>query len=239
MSDENKIMVLIATYNEEKSIGQVIREVRKNLPRADIVVVDGESSDSTEKLARELGVIVLKVPHSLGIAGGVETGFNFALLRGYDIVVRVDGDGQHNPNQISRLMQPILDRKADVTIGSRYIEAGDYKGSLSRTLSIKLFSSIISAITRQRITDATSGFQVVNSRVIEFLSRNYFFDYSEVEAIVLFKKAGFRILEVPVTMKNRTQGQSSFTFVRAFYYIFTGILSLLINLLKGRTPSRD
>ena len=239
MPNENKIMVLIPTYNEEKSIGQVIRGVRKSLPQADIVVVDGESTDSTKEIARKLGVIVLKVPHSLGIAGGVETGFSFADLRGYDVVVRVDGDGQHNPDQIPRLMQPIMDGEADVSIGSRYIGAGDYKASLPRTLSIELFSLIISAIIRQKITDATSGFQVVNRRVIEFLSRNYFFDYSEVEAIVLLKKAGFRIWEIPVTMEKRAQGQSSFTFVRAFYYIFTGILSLLISLLKGETLRRD
>jgi len=239
MPKENKIMVLIPTYNEEESIGQVIRGARKSLPQADIVVVDGESSDSTEEIARKSGVIILKVPHSLGIAGGVETGFSFADLRGYDIVVRVDGDGQHNPDQIPRLLEPILNDKADVTIGSRYIGAGDYKASLPRTLSTKLFSLIISAIIRQKITDATSGFQVANYRVIEFLSRSYFFDYSEVEAIVLLKKAGFRILEIPVAMEKRGQGQSSFTFVRAFYYIFTGMLLLLINLLKGGTLRRD
>ncbi|MQY69534.1 MAG: glycosyltransferase, partial [Firmicutes bacterium] len=175
MPRENKIMVLIPTYNEEESIGQVIRGARKSLPQADIVVVDGESSDSTQEIARKSGVIILKVPHSLGIAGGVETGFSFADLRGYDIVVRVDGDGQHNPDQIPRLLEPILNDKADVTIGSRYIGAGDYKASLPRTLSTKLFSLIISAIIRQKITDATSGFQVANYRVIEFLSRSYFF----------------------------------------------------------------
>jgi len=234
VSKENKIMVLIAAYNEEKSIEQVIKGVRKNLPEVDIVVVDGESRDATAELARKLEAIVLKVPHSLGIAGGVETGFSFADLKGYDVVVRIDGDGQHNPDEISRLMQPILDARADITIGSRYVGAGDYKGSLSRTLSVKLFSLTISAIVRQKITDATSGFQAVNRRVIEFLSHNYSFDYSEVEAIVLFKNAGFRILEIPVAMEKRVQGQSSFTFVRAFYYIFTGMLSLLVSLLKGK-----
>ena len=239
MPDKNKIMILIPTYNEEKSIGQVIRGVRKSLPQADIVVVDGESTDSTEEIARKLGVIILRVPHSLGIAGGVETGFSFAHLKGYDMVVRVDGDGQHNPDQIPKLMQPILNGEADVTIGSRYMGAGDYKGSLLRTLSIKLFSLIISAMIRQKTTDATSGFQVTNRRVIEFLSRSYSFDYSEVEAIVLLKKAGLGILEVPVTMGKRVEGQSSFTFVRAFYYIFTGILSLLVSLLKGETLRRD
>lgn len=239
MSNENKIMVLIATYNEEKSIEQVVRRVRENLPQADIVVVDGESSDSTEEIARKLEVIILKVPHSLGIAGGVETGFIFADLKQYDILVRVDGDGQHNPDEIDRLMQPILDDKADITIGSRYMGTGDYKGSLSRTLSAKLFALVISAIIRQKITDATSGFQVVNRRVIEFLSHNYSFDYSEVEAIVLFKNAGFRIQEIPVAMEKRGQGQSSFTFIRAFYYIFTGMLSLLVSLLRGKTPGRD
>jgi hypothetical protein len=234
MVNENKIMVLIPTYNEEKSIGQVIRGVRKSLPQADIVVVDGESTDSTEEIARKLGVIILRVPHSLGIAGGVETGFSFADLREYDTVVRVDGDGQHNPDQIPRLMQPIVDGGADVAIGSRYIEAGDYKASLPRTLSIKVFSLIISAIIRQKITDATSGFQVVNRRVIEFLSRSYFFDYSEVEAIVLLRNAGFKILEIPVSMKKRVQGSSSFTLIRAFYYVFTGVLLLLISLLRGK-----
>ncbi len=236
MLNENRIMVLIPTYNEEKSIGQVIRGVKKSLPQADIVVVDGESTDSTEEIARKLGVIILKVPPSLGIAGGVETGFSFADLRGYGMVVRVDGDGQHSPDQIPRLMQPILNGEADVSIGSRYMGAGDYKASLPRALSVKLFSLIISAIIRQKITDAASGFQVVNRKVIEFLSKSYFFDYSEVEAIVLLRKAGFKILEIPVIMKKRAQGSSSFTFVRAFYYIFTGMLLLLISLLKGKKP---
>jgi len=237
MVDKHKIMVLIPTHNEEKTIGQVIKEVKENLPLADIVVVDGESTDSTREKARSLGAVVLELSHSLGIGGGVETGFRFADLRGYDTVVRVDGDGQHDPKEIGKLMEVVLNGGADIAIGSRYVRGGDYKASLARMLNTKLFSLVVSGIIGQKITDTTSGFQVVNREVVRFFSRNYLFDYSEVEALVLLKKAGFRIVEIPVSMKERRQGQSSFNLIKGFFYVFTGVLSLSVGLLR-RTPRR-
>lgn len=237
MSTKHKIMVLIPTYNEKKTIGEVIKGVKENLPLADIVVVDGESTDSTREKARSLGAVVLEVSQSLGIGGGVETGFRFADLRGYDTVIRVDGDAQHNPKEIGKLMEAVLNGRADIAIGSRYVRQGDYKASLPRMLNTKLFSLIVSGIIRQKISDTTSGFQVLSREVVRFFSRNYLFDYSEVEALVLLKKAGFRIVEIPVSMRERGEGQSSFGLIKGFFYVFAGVLSLAVGLLR-RTPRR-
>ncbi len=228
----NKVLIIIPAYNEAESIEGVISAVKKELPDAGIVVINDGSVDATGSIARGLGVSVVDMPYNMGIGAAMQTGYRYAALNDYDIAVQVDGDGQHPPDQITYLISPIGDGKADMVIGSRFLEKGGYQPSLARNIGIKIFSTVISFITGRRITDTTSGFRAVNKGAIAFFTRNYPDDYPEVEAIALLYKAGFSITETSVRMKERTGGKSSITALQAVYYMEKGFLSVLIDMLK-------
>lgn len=226
------LLVIIPAFNEAESISGVIGDLKANLSIADILVVDDGSVDATARIASELGVNVLKLPFNLGIGGAMQAGYLYAQRRGYDIAVQFDGDGQHLAHEVKKLLQPVVAGNADIAIGSRFMGQGAYKPSFSRKAGIKVFSTILSCILGTRVTDTTSGFRAANRRVIEFYSRAYPDDYPEVEALVLLHKAGMRIAEVPVQMRERTSGQSSITAVRSVYYMVKVLLAVFIDLLK-------
>jgi glycosyltransferase involved in cell wall biosynthesis len=227
-----EILVIIPAYNEADSIGEVISRVRTSALEADIVVVDDGSTDATATIAQKAGAFVVSLPSNLGIGGAMQTGYIFAAELGYDIAVQVDGDGQHNPAEIIEIVVPLLAGQADVVIGSRYIEDRGYITPFLRRMGIFVLASIVSLIIHQRVTDATSGFRAVNRRVIEFCAREYPRDYPEPESVVLFRRAGFRVREIPVTMNPRYGGQSSITPMRSFYYMVKVLLAIFIGLLR-------
>jgi len=228
-----KIMALIPAYNEQDAIGDVVSDVKKHLPKADVVVINDGSTDLTVERAKEYGALVLDLPYNLGIGGAVQTGYRFAEEMGYDIAIRLDGDGQHDPAEAHKLLEPIENGEADVVIGSRYVEAGNgYKSSFIRFLGIRLFGTVTSWITHRKISDVTSGFQAVNRRVIEFYSHDYPSDYPEIETIPLLHRAGLRAVETPVSMRERQAGSTSITPIRSIYYVVKVMLSLLMGLLR-------
>ncbi len=230
---KRKVLVLILTYNEEQHISQVIDDVKVHVPFADVLVVDGESVDNTARLAKEKGVWIVSVPSRLGIAGGMEAGLLFANYRDYNYLIRVDGDGQHRAEDIGALLEPVMDGEADLVIGARFKkESGEYKASAPRLVANKLFAFLVSKIVGENLHDTTSGFQAMRRDVVRFLGDIENFEYSEVETVILLKKAGFRILEVPVVMNERVGSQSSFNFLRAFFYMFNGLFSLLLNISR-------
>lgn len=228
----NKLLIIIPAYNEAKSIKKVILSVKEEVPHADIVVINDGSADDTSQVARGFGVTVVDLPYNMGIGAAMQTGYKYAERRGYDIAVQVDGDGQHPPDQITRIISPVMEGKADIVIGSRFLGEGEYLPSLARSIGIKTFSLMLSLITGQRVTDPTSGFRAVNKEVIRYYTRNYPEDYPEVEAVVLLHKAGFTIMEVPVRMEARVWGKSSITYARAFYYMVKVSLAVMIDLMK-------
>jgi hypothetical protein len=227
-----KLLVIIPAFNEAESIPGVISDLQAHLVGADILVVDDGSTDATARIASELGVIVLKLPFNLGIGGAMQTGYLYAQRRGYDVAVQFDGDGQHLAQEVEKLLQPVAAGSADIVIGSRFLGQGDYKPSFSRKAGIKVFSTILSCILGTSITDTTSGFRAANQRVIAFYAGTYPDDYPEVEALVLLHKAGMRITEVPVRMRERVGGQSSITAVRSVYYMVKVLLAVCIDLFK-------
>lgn len=172
-----KVLTIIPAYNEEKSIADVIYQVKLNLPENDIVVVNDGSNDATSEKAVEAGARVINLPFNLGIGGAMQTGYIYAKNNNYDIAIQVDGDGQHSPVYISSLMQPILQGKADMVIGSRFIEKTYYRPSLARKTGIIFFSSLVKVLTNWKIKDTTSGFRVVNKKIIHYFSNYYPTDY--------------------------------------------------------------
>lgn len=229
-----RILVIIPAFNEEESLARVIGLVRDAVPEADIAIVNDGSSDKTGQIADDLGVVVLNLPHNLGIGSAMQTGFIYARRQGYDLAIQVDGDGQHDPREIRELIQHLVGDSVDVVIGSRYIEDRGYITPWPRRIGIIILSSIISMIVGQRITDPTSGFRVINKRTIEFCSKDYPFDYPEPESVVTFKRSRLKVKEIPVTMNPRYGGQSSITPFRSLYYMIKVILAILITLLRER-----
>ncbi|MBI5970743.1 MAG: glycosyltransferase family 2 protein [Deltaproteobacteria bacterium] len=227
-----KILVIIPAYNEEASIGGVIADVRKNVPEADIVVVNDGSGDSTGSIAQRLGAAVLHHPYNLGIGATMQTGYKYARLKGYGIAVQVDADGQHPADQIRLLVKPLLEKKADIVVGSRFLDEGGYRPSFARSAGMAVFSKLVSAIIGERVSDTTSGFRAAGRRCIEFFCRRYPDDYPEVEALVLLHKGGFSIIEVPVRMSERAGGRSSITPMKSLYYMVKVLLAISVDLLK-------
>lgn len=227
-----RILVIMPAYNEAESIEKVILDVKKELPDADILVVNDGSMDATSLIARRCGAAVADIPFNMGIGAAMQTGYRYAAAMDYGIAVQVDADGQHPPDQINFLISPVMQGKADVVIGSRFLGRGKYHPSFARNIGIKIFGTLISAIIRQRLTDTTSGFRAANQRAIRFFAQNYSDDYPEVEAIVLLHKAGFHIMEVPVNMESRAGGKSSITPLQAIYYMIKVLLAVFIDILK-------
>lgn len=227
-----KILVIIPAFNEEDTIASVIKDVRTNVPEAVILVVNDGSRDSTAAIAESMGAVTLSHPYNLGIGATMQTGYKYANWNGFSIAVQVDGDGQHRADQIRRLIQPIIYGAAQMTVGSRFLDEGDYKPSLARSAGMAIFSKVVSAIVREKITDTTSGFRASGRDVIAYFCGHYPDDYPEVEALVLLHKRGFRIMEVPVTMAERAGGRSSITPTKSVLYMIKVLLSIFVDLLK-------
>lgn len=230
-------LIIIPAYNEEKNLPFVIKNLREYVPNWDVLVINDGSIDSTEKVAKSLGAHVVSLPFNQGIGTAVQTGYIYASRHGYRIAVQFDGDGQHRADQIASIVEPILNSEADLVVGSRFLEKGNYRAPLSRLLGIKILSGVISAITGTKITDPTSGFRAASRPVIEFFSQWYPDDYPEPESLVFAHRAGFRIKEVPVLMRQRQAGRSSITLLKGIYYMLKVTLAIFIDLMK-KVPGR-
>jgi glycosyltransferase involved in cell wall biosynthesis len=231
----------VPALNEEHALPTVIDELRAFDPAFDIVVVDDGSVDGTAEVAAAKGARVLRLPFNLGIGGAVQTGFRFAFEHGYDIAVRVDGDGQHDPSQLDRVLAPVLSGEADIVVGSRFVADSDgYRSSRTRRLGIRLLARVVSRIVGQRVTDTTSGFQALNRHGIALFARDYPHDYPEVEATVMVFRHRLRLVEVPVTMRERGGGRSSITALRSVYYMVKVLLAIFVGLFRRNVvPQED
>jgi glycosyltransferase involved in cell wall biosynthesis len=223
-------IAIVPAFNEERNVGRVIDEIRAFDPDFEIVVVDDGSTDRTAEVAAEHGAIVLRLPFNLGIGGAVQTGYHYALEHGFELAVQIDGDGQHDPTQLDKLLAPLLADEADVVVGSRFAEGGKYAAGRSRRLGIRLFAALVSALCRQHLTDTTSGFRAVNRKGICLFAADYPHDYPEVEAIVMAVRQRLRLREVAVSMRVREAGHSSITPLRSAYYVIKVTLAVLIAL---------
>jgi glycosyltransferase involved in cell wall biosynthesis len=223
--------------NEEDSIAHVIGQIQAHVPWADVVVINDGSSDRTAAIAEACGAIVLPMPFNVGIGSAVQTGYVYAARHGYEVTVQNDGDGQHNPAEIPQLVRTLGESGVDLLVGSRYLEDRGYVTPWQRKIGIVILANVVSLVTGWRITDPTSGFRASNRRTIELCARVYPYDYPEPEAIVLLKKAGFEVREMPVTMNARYGGLSSITPLHSAYYMVKVILAILIGMLR-QSPTK-
>jgi glycosyltransferase involved in cell wall biosynthesis len=228
-------VAVVPARNEEDAVGRVVDELRAFDPGLDVVVIDDGSEDATAERAAAAGAAVVRLPYNLGIGGAVQTGFKYALEHGYETVLRLDGDGQHDPAQIPNLLGPLERGEADVVVGSRFAAgAGEYRAPFARRAGIRWFAHLVSLLTRQKLTDTTSGFQAVNAQAIRLFAADYPHDYPEVEAAVMVVRHRLRIMEVPATMRGRETGRSSITLLRSLYYAVKVTLALVIGVVRRR-----
>ena len=233
-----KLLVLVAAFNEEKTITGVIKEIRKDLPEADICIVNDGSTDGTKSILNSIQDIrSLHLPFNMGIGGAVWTGFNYSYRKKYDWVVRIDGDGQHVPAQVHKLLAPLESGKADLVIGSRFIKREGFQSSLSRRGGIKPLNILTGIILKQKITDNTSGFRAYNRRAISCLIEDYPFDYPEPIEVYILSRKGYKIQEIPASMKERQGGVSSINLLSSYYYLIKVLLTILVNYLGGKNES--
>jgi glycosyltransferase involved in cell wall biosynthesis len=233
-------IAIVPARNEEASLGPLLAEIRAAEPDLGIVVINDGSTDATAQVAAAARVPVVNLPFNVGIGGTVQTGYQYALEHGYDIAIQVDGDGQHDPSEIGRVLEPILEDRADLVVGTRFVSGGGYRGTRARRVGIHIFASVVSLMVGQRVSDTTSGFRAVNRKALRLFASQYPHDYPEVESIVLLSRHGLRMLEVPVQMRVLETGASSITALSAAYYMIKVLLALFIGLFRRYpTPQEE
>lgn len=229
-----KVLVIIPAYNEEKSIEKVVENLKNNYPQYDYLIVNDGSTDRTEEICREKNYNFVTLPVNLGIGGGVQTGYMYAVKNDYDIAIQTDGDGQHNPEYIEKLIEPIVKGEADMTIGSRFIEKEGFQTSFMRRMGINIIKGVIKMCCGVTIKDNTSGFRASSKELTKYFSENYAQDYPEPEAIVTSVLNGYTVKEVPVVMNEREEGVSSINAAKSVYYMIKVSLALMIHRLGYR-----
>ena len=228
----NRLLILIPAFNEEGAIGGVVDEVRAAMPSVPILVVDDFSSDGTVHTARAHGARVLPLPHHLGLGGAVQAGYRLAFELGYDYVIRVDGDGQHDPRDIPKILDALKSQDCEMVIGSRFVNGNGEHSGFVRAAGIHFFRAVLRPILGKPVHDPTSGFVGVNRTALSLFSRSFPLEYPEIEALVVLQRKRFRFVEVPCRMRPRRAGRSTITPVKSLYYIVHVLLGVFVNVLK-------
>jgi glycosyltransferase involved in cell wall biosynthesis len=236
LTDRSSCLAVVPAYNEAGTIGDVVRALRHKTPQLDVVVIDDGSTDDTAELAEAAGARVLQLPFNLGIGGAVQAGFKYADEHDYDYMVQVDGDGQHDPGEISKLFAGLDGSEgADMICGTRFATSTGYVAPISRRTGIHVFAFLLSRLLRRPVTDPTSGFRLYNRRAIALFARDYPHDYPEVEAVLMLHHHRLTMREVPVRMFQRGGGVSSLNGSgKSFYYMVKVLLALFVGLGRRR-----
>jgi glycosyltransferase involved in cell wall biosynthesis len=226
------LLIIVPAFNEEASIRRVIEEVLEVMPGVPVLVIDDCSADSTASVAEAAGAQVLHLPHHLGLGGGVQAGYKLAYELGYEYVIRLDGDGQHDPRDIPRIYDALRTSSCQMVIGSRFVDGGGQSTSFLRGLGVRFFRFMLRPILGKPVYDPTSGFVGVNREALQVFSKSFPLEYPEIEALVVLQRRAFRFLEVPCRMRPRMGGKSSITAVKSVYYTFHVLLGVFVNILK-------
>ncbi len=229
-----KVLLIIPSYNEEENVlnnyKRIVKHNEKYKTNYDVIIVNDGSKDKTEEICKENNIPYISLIHNLGIGGAVQTGYKYAYEHGYDVAVQFDGDGQHDVRYVENIIKPLKDKKADMVIGSRFIDksSSEFKTSRARRIGIKLISFFIKIITKKKIYDTTSGFRAVDKKLIERFANNYPVEYPEPVSTTEVLRLGYRVEEIPVSMNERENGVSSIKAWKNVYYMINVILSIII-----------
>ena len=222
-----KTLIIVPCYNEQETILELYKEIREKTPY-DVVVINDCSIDDSRVILRRENIPHIDLPVNMGIGGAMQAGYRYALANNYDVAVQLDGDGQHDPGQVEKIVAPIEQDIADLVIGSRYIERAGFQSSAMRRFGIWFFKILILCLSGKRITDATSGFRAANRKTMRLFEQYYASDYPEPESNMLALKNNVRVSEVPVTMRERKGGVSSINALKPIYYMIKVSIAMII-----------
>lgn len=224
-----KVLIIIPAYNESANIVDVVNNLKINCPEYDYLIINDCSTDETEQICKENNFNYISLPINLGIGGGVQTGYKYALANGYTIAVQHDGDGQHNPSYIKDAVKLISEGKSDIVIGSRYVQKEGFQSSFIRRFGITFLSNLIKMFCGTKVLDVTSGFRAINRKFIAYYAKYYSQDYPEPEAIISASLNNGVIKEIPVIMNERKNGKSSINFSKSLYYMIKVSIAIIIQ----------
>lgn len=227
-----RLLVVIPARNEAARIPRVIRALRGVSPDCEVLVVEDGSTDDTVAVVRSCGARIVSLPVNLGYGGAIRVGFQYALSKGYDHVVTMDADGQHDAEDLPAILDGLVRARNDLVIGSRFLGQTTYSIPFARRIGMFLFSAITSAVVRTKITDTTCGFMGVGPEALPVVAAHCATDFPNAELICIVGRKGLKVAEVPIRIHERSDGESMFTFWRAFYYPFKLILAISMAMLR-------
>jgi glycosyltransferase involved in cell wall biosynthesis len=230
--NKKKVLIIIPCYNEEVAIKPLLKEINRiNLDDFIITTlpINDCSKDKTLLSIQSFSTDYLDIPINLGIGGAVQTGFKYALENNYDIAVQLDGDGQHPPEELIKILQPFLSENVDVVIGSRFINKQGFQSSQIRRVGILFFTQLNHVLFGIKIYDSTSGFRAINKKALKVVVNNYPDEYPEPESLITFHLNQLNILEIPVNMKERIGGVSSISTLNSLYYMIKVSLRIIVK----------
>lgn len=231
-----RIAAIIPAYNEEKAIAAVVADINRTAKEQqlliDAIVVNDCSKDATSEVISKINCIALNLPVNLGIGGAVQTGFKYAFENGYDYAIQVDGDGQHPASEVPVILKKAQEENADVVVGSRFISKDGFQSSALRRFGINYFKWLNKILVGVTVNDSTSGFRLINKKVLSLVSEYYPDEYPEPEAIILYSLNNFKIVEVQVSMKERQGGVSSIGALSSVYYMFKVTLAIIYTFIR-------
>ena len=228
----DSLLIIVPAYNEQATLTGVIQEVKQVMPDVSVVVIDDGSADATATLARDAGARVLSLPYHLGLGGAVQAGYKLAYELGYQYVIRIDGDGQHDARDIPKVFETLRTSGCQMVIGSRFLDGDAHHTSFMRKTGVRFFRAVLRPILGKSVRDPTSGFVGVNREALQVFSKSFPLEYPEIEALVVLQRRAFRFVETPVRVRPRMGGRSSITAVKSVYYIVHVLLGVLVNILK-------
>ena len=228
----DSLLVIVPALNEEGAIGNVVRDIHQHVPGVQVLVIDDCSSDNTIAVARQAGAQVLPMPHHLGVGGCVQAGYKLAYELGFQFVIRVDGDGQHDAADIPRVFEKLKSTGCEMVIGSRFVTENGSRTGAVRSIGIRFFRLVLRPVLGKPVHDPTSGFVGVNRRALDVFRKSFPLEYPEIEALVVLQRRAFRFEEVPCQMRPRTTGRSSLTAFKSLYYVVHVLLGVFVNVLK-------
>ncbi len=229
---------MVPAWHEEEIIAGTLAEIRQALPGFAILVVDDGSRDRTTEVARATGATVATLPFNGGVGGAMRAGFLYARRHGFQAMVQVDADGQHDPSMVPALLE-LLDSH-DIVIGARFAGVGDYRTRGPRRWAMSLLAWVLSRLLGTKLTDVTSGFRASGRRAIELFERDYPAEYlgDTVESLVVAHRGGLSVTQVPVQMRPRQGGVPSHAPWKAAIYLSRALLVLLLALVRTKDRSK-
>jgi glycosyltransferase involved in cell wall biosynthesis len=233
-----RTLIVIPAFNEQATVAKVVAEVLEKLPGTSVLVVDDGSADNTTRVAVAAGALVATLPFNLGVGGAMRVGFRYASENGYDCVVQIDADGQHDPANTPALVAELA--TADLVLGARFAGQGEYAATGPRRWAMRVLARALSGIAHTRLTDATSGYRASGPRAVALFAEHYPAEYlgDTIEALVIAARSGLVIRQLPVSMRPRSGGVPSHNPFKSAAYLARAVLALVFALARPRSTYR-